>query len=180
MDSDRLALQQKLVLFYLWDNFKKKIAEVIVKRVPTKMSSNRHSNPWINTDIRRSIRRKQRAHKKAKATKKKKDSDRYKKLQKEVNFHIQEAHRHYLKDIVSENCKSNSKKFWSYIKSKGQDTAGVPPLKGNDGFLYSDRSKKAEILNNQFHSAFTAEDLTNIPTKGDSPFPAMGNIQVSE
>ena len=163
----------------LWDMFKIKIEEVIANRVPTKMSSNRHTNPWINTEIRRCIRRKQRAHKKSKATKKKKDNDRYLRLQTEVNFLIQEAHKTYLEDIVSNDCKSNNKKFWSYIKSKGQDSAGVPPLKDRDGFLYSSSSKKAEILNNQFLSAFTAEDTSNIPSKGASPFPAMSNIQVS-
>ena len=76
----------------LWDTLKKNIEEVIARRVPTKMSSNRHTNPWINTEIRRKIRRKQRAHKKSKATKKKKDCDRYLRLQTEVNFLIQEAH----------------------------------------------------------------------------------------
>ena len=163
----------------LWNLFKMKIEEVIAKRVPHKMSSNRHTNPWINTKIRRCIMRKQRAHKKLKATKKKKDCDRYLRLQTEVNFLIQEAHRKYLEEIVSEDCKSNNKKFWSYVKSKGQDSAGVPPLKDKDGFLCSSSSKKAEILNSQFHSAFTAEDTSNVPSKGDSPFPAIANIHVS-
>ena len=164
----------------LWNLFKMKIEEVIAKRVPHKMSSNRHTNPWINTKIRRCIRRKQRAHKKLKATKKKKDCDRYLRLQTEVNFLIQEAHRKYLEEIVSEDCKSNNKKFWSYVKSKGQDSAGVPPLKDKDGFLCSSSSKKAEILNNQFHSAFTAEDTSNVPSKGDSPFPPMADIHVAD
>ena len=126
----------------LWDTFKKKIEEVIARRVPTKMSSNRHTNPWINTEIRRKIRRKQRAHKKSKATKKKRNCDRYLRLQTAVNFLIQEAHTNYLQDIVSEDCKSDNKKFWSYIKSKGQDSAGVPPLKDQDSFLYSSSTKK--------------------------------------
>ena len=85
----------------LWHTFKQKIKEVIEKRVPTKMTANRHSHPWINTTIRRSIRRKQRAHKQAKSTGIKKDMDRYKKLQEEVKFHIREAHSQYLEDIVS-------------------------------------------------------------------------------
>jgi hypothetical protein len=36
------------------------------------------SHPWINTTIRRRICQKQRAHKKARKTKKKKDMNRYK------------------------------------------------------------------------------------------------------
>lgn len=164
----------------LWDSLKTKIKEVIEKRVPTKMSSNRHSHPWINTAIKKDIRRKQRAHKKAKESRKKKDLDRYKKLQQEVKFHIRQAHQQYLEAIVSSDFKTNNKKFWSYIKSKRQDSAGVAPLKNKDGYLHSTNIQKAEILNEQFRTAFTAEDLSHIPSKGDSPFPAMDEIRVGE
>ena len=57
---------------------------------------------------------------------------------------------------------------------------GVAPLKNKDGYLYSTNIQKAEILNEQFRTAFTAEDLAHIPSKGDSPFPAMDKISVSE
>ena len=163
----------------LWDELKSKINEVINSHVPTKMSSNRHSHPWMNSQIKRSIRRKQRAHKKAKRTRKKRDYDRYKKLQQEVKFHIREAHKKYLEDIVSDEFKTKNKKFWSYVKSKSQDSSGVAPLKNKDGFLHSSSNHKAEILNQQFRSAFTNEDLSNIPSKGDSPFPSMDEILIS-
>jgi pantothenate kinase len=44
--------------------------------------------------------------------------------------------------------KDNSKRFWSYIKSKRQEPAGISPLLNKDGFLHSDSQIKAEILNN--------------------------------
>ena len=44
--------------------------------------------------------------------------------------------------------------------------------------MHSDTSSKAEILNNQFHSVYTKEDLSNMPSKGDSPHPTMDNIHV--
>jgi hypothetical protein len=50
----------------------------IDKRVPSKMTQGRHTHPWINTTIRRKINRKQKVHKKARKTKKKRDIDRYK------------------------------------------------------------------------------------------------------
>jgi hypothetical protein len=106
--------------------------------------------------------------------------DRYKRLQQEVKFLIREAYKQYMEDIVSGDYTTNSKKFWAYVKSKGQDSAGVAPLKNADGFLQSTSAKKAEILNAQFHSAFTAEDTSRIPSMGDSPYPAMDNIQVGE
>jgi len=106
---------------------------IITKRVPSKMTTARYSHPWITTDIRRPIRRKQRAHTKAGNTKIKRDIDRYNRLQRD---------------------KANPKRFWSFIKSRGQDASGVPTLKNKDGFLKSDTSSKANILNDQFKSVF--------------------------
>ena len=134
----------------------------------------------MNTAIKSKIKRKQRAHKKAKRSRKNRDLDRYKRLQQDVKFQIQEAHKHYLEDIISKDYKSNNKRFWSYIKSKGQDSVGVSPLKNKDGFLQSDSAQKAQILNEQFQTAFTSEDKTNIPSKGDSPYPPMDKIEIGE
>ena len=99
----------------------------------------------------------------------KKDKDRYKKLQAEVQFEVRSAHKQYMQDVVSDSYKGNPKKFWSYIKSTGQESAGVSPLKNEDGFLKSDNQSKANILNNQFESVFTNEDTSSIPDKGPRP-----------
>ena len=48
------------------------------------------------------------------------DRDRYKRLQKEVQFHVRKANKTYMQDTVSNESKDNSKKFWSFVKSKGQ------------------------------------------------------------
>ena len=162
----------------MWDYFKSSIQAIIDQRVPSKLTPARFTNPWINTEIRRAIRRKQRAHTKCRRSKKKKDIDRYKKLQKEVKFMIRIANKKYIENTVDEAYTSNSKRFWSYVKSKGQESSGVPPLKSKDGYLKSDSKTKAEILNEQFESVFTKEDLTNQPDKGHSPFTPMENITV--
>ncbi len=164
----------------LWASLKSKIREVMEKRVPRKLTANRHSHPWINTTNRRTIRRKKRAFRKSRQAGKKHDMDRYKRLEQEVKFHIRQAHRQYMTDVVSDDFTSNSKKFWAYVKSKGQDSTGVASLKNSDGFLQSNSAKKAEILNEQFRTAFTAEDKSRVPSKGDSPFPAMDDIQVGK
>ena len=46
------------------------------------------------------------------------------------------------------------------------------------GFLHSEGPRKAEILNEQFHAAYTREDTSILPDKGKSPYPAMKRIQV--
>ena len=75
--------------------------------------------------------------------------------------------------------KHNSKRFWSYVKHRKQDSTGVAPLKKSDGLLYSDAPTQADILNSQFHSVDTKEDTGNIPSKGPSPYSSMTNITVS-
>jgi hypothetical protein len=48
-------------------------------------------------------------------------------------------------------------------------------LKNKMGFLQSDNKSKAEILNEQFQSVFTKENLNNCPNKGNSPYQTMSS-----
>ncbi|MCG7867874.1 MAG: hypothetical protein JAY74_16140, partial [Candidatus Thiodiazotropha taylori] len=161
-----------------WHTLKGTILKTVEDRVPSKMSTSRHTNPWMNTEIKRTIRRKQRAHRKARRTNTKRDKDRYKQLQRDVQYQIRKANKDYLENTVSDSCKNDSKKFWAYVKSKGQDFTGVAPLKNKDGFLQSDTKARANILNEQFQSVFTREDLISIPDKGSSTTPDMPDIKV--
>ena len=56
-----------------WENIKRKITETIKRRVQegSKMTTSRYTNPWMNSEIKRAIRLKQRAYRKARLTKKK-------------------------------------------------------------------------------------------------------------
>ena len=133
----------------------------------------------MNRKIRLLIRQKQRAYRKARRTGKKRDNERYKRLQSEVQLHIRKSHKGYMQEVVSDSYKGNPKKFWSYIKSAGQEASGVSPLKNEDGFLKSDSPSRANILNRQFESVFTKEDTSTMPDKGPSPHPDMPNIEVN-
>lgn len=164
----------------MWMAIRDMLKATMEKHVPTKTTAARHSDPWITTSIRRTIRRKQRAHNKARKTGKKRDQDRYKRLQTETRFEIRQASRNYMRDIVCDEFKTNSKRFWSFIKSKSQESMGVAPLKDKNGFLRSDSQGKAEILGEQFQSVFTQEDITSIPDKGVSNYPDMPPITINE
>jgi hypothetical protein len=104
--------------------------------------------------------------------------DRYKILKQKVQWEIRQANKKYMEE-VSTDYKDNSKKFWSYIKSKGQEWIGVAPLKNKMGFLQSDNKSKAEILNEQFQSVFTKEIINNFPNKGKSPYSTMEDIKIN-
>ena len=70
----------------------------------------------------------------------------------------------------------NSKRFWKY--SKKQDADGISTLK-HEGSIADTSQRKADMLNNQFTSVFTKEDLSNIPDKGQSPHIPMNKIQIT-
>jgi hypothetical protein len=48
-----------------------------------------------------------------------------------ISHEVRQANKKYMED-VSTDYKENSKKFWSFIKSKGQEWTGVAPLKSKD------------------------------------------------
>ncbi|KAL8611033.1 hypothetical protein ACOMHN_042649 [Nucella lapillus] len=84
----------------MWSDIKQMLSETVEKRVPSKTSASRHTNTWITTSIRRAIRRKPRAHKKARMTGKKKDVDRYRRIQAQTRYEVRQASRKYLEDVT--------------------------------------------------------------------------------
>ena len=104
--------------------------------------------------------------------------DKYQRLKQKVQWEIRQANKNYMEE-VSTDYKDNSKKFWSYIKSKGQEWNGVAPLKNKMGFLQSDNKSKVAILTEQFQSVFTKENLNNFPNKGKSPYSTMEDIKIN-
>ena len=121
---------------------------------------------------------KQRAHQRARKTRNPNDWAYYKALQTEVQKETRIAHRNYVQEVVSNYFNEKPKRFWSYVKSKRQESSGVSSLVDKDGFLHSNSKQKAEILNDQFHSVYTTEDHNNFPEKGRSQYPTMDKIKV--
>ena len=68
--------------------------------------------------------------------------------------------------------------MYSFIKSKKCDASGVAPLSSN-GVNHSNSVKKANILNNQFTSVFTKEDLSSIPELNTTEHPSVKSIVVN-
>ena len=157
----------------MWTKFKSAITASVEKYVPTKMYSTRKTHPWINTTLGRAMRRKQQAHWRAKKTK---DWARYLRQQAEVQKLTQTSEKKYMEEVVGRDLKKDPKQFYSYIKSKKQESKGVSSLINKHGFLQSKSTKRADILNNQFESAYTCEDTNNISNKGPSQHPSMRRI----
>ena len=71
------------------------------------------------------------------------------------------------------------KKFWGYIKSVKKDTSGVFPIK-KDGVLVSGSNGKADILNQQYTSVFTREDINSTPDLGISPYHTLPALVIQQ
>ena len=159
-------------------DFKDMWHQAIADNVPTKMTSTRFSQPWINRNVKRLSRRKKKAYRRAQQTNSHEDIEKYKNLQKETQFYCRKSFNNYMyvEDIVSGD-DSNPKKLWSFIKAKKCDSSVISPLR-RDGVAHSDPQVKANILNNQFVGAFTEEDTSSLPSLGPSPFPDVPAIEI--
>ena len=111
----------------------------------------------------------------------------YKRFRAHVQKAIRDAYWKHISNIFtldteiidpdSPRKNEKAKKFWLFVKSLKKDAFGITSLREN-GILKTDTVEKANICNKQFQSAFTRETDYEIPSKGTSPFTAMGEITV--
>ena len=99
----------------LWNSFKEFNSNLLDDKVPSKMTSARFSQPWINRKVRRISRKKKRAYEKVKHSRSENDIQRCKQPQKESQFECRKAYNGYVNDIVTND---NFKKLYSFIKGK--------------------------------------------------------------
>ena len=94
----------------------------------------------------------------------------YRIIRNQVTQEISKAHTNYQTQIFENNTCTVSKRFWKYVyiaKELTKDHVGFPPLT-TDGVTTSKSKDKADILNHQFYSVFTDEDLSSIPSPTNS------------
>ena len=146
----------------MWDNFATSLGESITTNIPHKTAKKKDGCPWITSDIKRLIRRRDRAYKRKKKSGDSRDINRYKELKRMTQREIRRAYWKYIDDLVTpgEEKSTNTncmKRFWTYVKHKKSDGNTIPPLK-SEGILHEDPVDKANILNSQFQQAFTAKN----------------------
>ena len=81
--------------------------------------------------------------------------------------------------ILDTTSSVQQRQFWKYIKAMKKDISSIPSLKVN-GWTVISAKEKASVLNDQFQSVFTVEDLTTIPEIGTEKFHTMQPIWFSE
>ena len=157
----------------LWAEFESKVKSVMDSHIPSRVVRKRNLTPWIGRNIKRLLKKKQRAFNHMKNDTNQETLDRFHSLRKATQKSTRKAHRNFINSI----CLESSKKFWSYMKSLKTDSVGIHTLK-LDGVLESDNLVKANILNEQFRSVFTQEKDT-LPNLGPSNHPTMPDFQIT-
>ena len=128
--------------------------------IPSKLSGSRNKHPWINTELKRQIRKKGRRFSKAKKSGLKED---WEAMEKDVKCNLKRAETNFFQTILTTGLESgDTKPFWKYVRSQKQEHFGITALRSN-GSLYTDSSSKSEILNKQFKSVFTPPSLVETP-----------------
>ena len=156
--------------------------ELITQHIPHKKPTRRDHFPFMTADLRRLIRKRDKYYHKSKKSNDQRIKKHAKELKALVQRKIRNAYWTYIKNIICDPEEPGSehrttKRFWSFIKSLRKDTCGVSGLYDNDT-LKSEPVEKANILNRQFQSVFTNEDISDIPNKGPSLYETMPIITI--
>ena len=171
----------------MWVSFKSEVLAAIERFILSKMAKTKYSSPWIDSSIKRLIKRHDSLYFRARKSSSPDIKSHYKRFRAHVQKVIRDAYWKHISGIFSFDTDSadpdcprkneKAKKFWSFVKSLKKDAFGINSLREN-GILKTDTLDKANICNRQFESAFTRESDTEIPSKGTIPFSPMGEITV--
>ena len=157
-----------------WMLLKGKVTELIEESVPKKLRRNNSKPLWMQRNVMRVLRKKKRLWKQYTESKEYQSYLAYKNVQRTANSIVRKAKKTFERKLASDR-KKNPKAFYSYISNRCKVQPKVGPLKDENGQVQTDDSQQAQILNNQFVSAFTREDLSSIPTPTQVFNPEMGN-----
>ena len=159
----------------MWNEFKTLLLSAIEGNIPSHTQRRNNRYPWINKEVKRLLRKKKRLYKQAKKTGKW-ENDRF--LQKECRRQMRAMEWEYINNTIEEGLRNNNTKpFWSYVKSRRQDSTGVAPLKKGTT-LQNDGATKAHILLDQFKFVFTPNDGTPLPKMKGAPFPTLDQLTI--
>ena len=164
------------------------------KHIPSKTSRPVSSVPWITSEIRRKIRRRNKTHAKAKKTGSSKLRSKFETLRREIKADIRKQHDLYVNNLNGD-VKANPRDFYRYINSQKKDTQGMPPLKRKNGKGNAETTnleihmvkngkcvaesdlEKAEKFNGQFTDVFNKNEHTQVPLL-DRSAPFMNDIVI--
>ena len=145
-----------------WDKIHSKLIGLIERHIPKKKYTNSNKPPWWRRELNGLKKLMSQTFNRYKKDPTPENFMEKNKKRNKYNHTIDEAKTFYENKIASE-VKTNPKQFWKYINKRTKSKGKIVDLLNEKGDLISDDLQKAEILNNQFASVFTKENLSIIP-----------------
>ena len=100
----------------LWNDFKLGCLDIMNRYIPTKLTSTRYSQPWINREIKQLTRRKNKLFKKHQNNKSSPQWKKYKDLKKIIQRKCRQAYDNHINSMFGEDeATPNYKKFFNFI-----------------------------------------------------------------
>ena len=139
--------------------------------------------PWINSSIRKLMRKRNRLYKKYKLNKTAERYEAFKKLRNDVTAHLRKSKKEYFESLACKLKSSSlsSSDYWKTLKSfiKLSTDTSIPPIFHNGSYV-SDNDHKAKLLNEFFVSQTIIDDSS--ATLPNITFPVedtLNNIMIT-
>ena len=154
-DTDWDSLRDENIDTYA-TNISNSILTIASECIPNKSITVIPSDPpWITSGLKRQIRKRRRAYRKAKATNQSHHWAKFKRLRNEVTTLIRNCKQQHTNKITQKLKSENlsSKDWWSTLKAfiSPHTHSDIPPLESN-GNVYTNEIDKANLLNDHFQS----------------------------
>ena len=135
-------------------NFTNRLLNMAEKCIPPKTVTVRPQDlPWMNNNLRKLMRNRNRLFKKYKKDKSVETYNKFKKIRNEVASLLRKSKKDYIISLATKSKSSNltAKDYWKTLKSfiNPTLTSSIPPLYDNETYV-SDSTEKANLFNNYF------------------------------
>ena len=154
-----------------WEYFKQTVSSTVASCIPMKKRRNSSKPLWMQRNTMRIIRKKRRLWKHYCTTMDYQSYLAYKRVQSETKSVIRKAKKDFEKKLAAD-AKKNPKSFYRYMNSTCKVQSKVGPLKDSAGNVMTDDTAQATVLNEQFVSCFTREDMSTTPVSTQKFDPA--------
>ena len=138
-----------------WKEFKNSLNELTEKFIPTKICKPKDGHPWITSEIKRLIHKRDRLYCKYKQNRSNPNiKSKFNHLKHKIQRKLRESYNQYIETIVTDENTGNTefrrpnKRLYTFVKQKKSDSNEINCLKSN-GINFTATVEKANILNTQ-------------------------------
>ena len=160
-----------------------KYHEAVKSCIPSKviLPNKRRKPLWMNKDALVKVKKKYSSWIRYLNTKQGQDYAEYCRHRNKAAFAIRKAQKDF-ELAIAKDVRKNPKGVWNYMKSSQKMRSRIPNLKKSDKTLTETDEEIAEVLNKQYCSVFTNENLHNLPNFDLKQLitQCLSNIEVSE